>query len=294
MIHMKELKEQISDLKARLDGDKKETRKTTSKRRQRQRPLDDLESDEGINIEIPVGHSTKSSLSPPSPALSADHVQDRTPDPDETEPEFNLPAPLPIAFDATHITSPSHASVASLLNTASTRRAQQIPSHRPVPPPQATNPTLPFPTPSPTSPFLTQHSSSMSDPSPFLAPLQNMSLFGGALNLDLTTSPSQSFDAQNRSPHSADKRDMPAEEAANLLLAFSSPDTLRPSGTTSKLAAATGGRGTERRSTLDSEDFSLDGGLVRDNGEGRANEREGGKASGLGIMGKTARDILRM
>lgn len=83
---------------------------------------------------------------------------------------------------------------------------------------------------------------------------------------------------------------MPPEEAANLLLAFSSPDTLRPSGSTPKMVpVVVGSGGRERRSALESEDFVLDGGVVREGGAGK----EIGSSKGM-MVGKTARDILRM
>lgn len=136
-----------------------------------------------------------------------------------------------------------------------------------MPSSHAANPTLylPFPTPSPTSPFLTYQSSSanssgITEPSPFIAPLNNISLFGGALNLD-----------------SSHKGSMQAEEAANVLLAFSSPDVMRPSmGLTPKMVPVG-----ER---LDDE-FVLDGGVA---------VRSVKVAPGESVVGKTARDILRM
>lgn len=199
--------------------------------------------------------------------------------------------------------------------------AQAVPSTRPAAPPQAQNPTLylPFPTPSPTSPFLTYSTTASSssgppEPSPFLAPLQNinMSLFGGAINLDQpvggggggaggaigsgTDTPllmgKRSYSDETRRSDGADategvevtttttggkargKRDMAPEEVANLLLAISSPDTLRPSnGQTmltpkmipiggpedlASLAGSVARENLKRRSTLESEDFRLD------------------------------------
>jgi len=240
------------------------------------------------------------SKTPPSPSLS--------PDPNETEPECNLPPAFTLAnrqvanvqlgsnhgvhpgTSGTDIKSPGTPTIASLLHTANSdhRQLGRSNGHAGW---QASNPTLylPFPTPSPTSPFLTYHTSSSSsassgppEPSPFLAPLQNISLFGGALNLD------------NNQPDKG--KDMRPEEAANLLLAFSSPDVLRPVAglqMTPKMipvendlavGAATAKR-RERRGTLDSEDFVLDGGLVCGGGKGGARN---------GVIGKTARDILKM
>ncbi|ORX41238.1 hypothetical protein BD324DRAFT_606846 [Kockovaella imperatae] len=166
---------------------------------------------------------------------------------------------------------------------------------RPPPGPQATNPTLylPFPTPSPTSPFLhytastssssSLHTSTGPDPSPFMAPLQGMSLFGGALNLD--TPGEKSLNAKG----------MGAEEAANVLLAFSSPDTLRPTsvGMTPLMTPLLSDSGRARRSTLDGEEFVLDGGLIKSPETKKMlspahNAQQGQK------VGKTARDILRM
>lgn len=220
-----------------------------------------------------------SSKTPPSPSLS--------PDPNETEPETNLPPPYTLSSRASSGSAPT---IASLIHTANTSfQEPKIPS-RPIPGPQAANPTLylPFPTPSPTSPFLTYHTSASSsgssgppEPSPFLAPLQNMSLFGGAINLD-------GIDRQDKA------KDMRPEEAASLLLAFSSPDTLRPvngmgTGLTPKMVpvgqAQAGQR--ERRLTLDSEDFVLDGG-TRTASTGVV----GGQRNT--VIGKTARDILKM
>ena len=202
---------------------------------------------------------TQLSTTPPSPCSS--------PDPNETEPETNLP---PAYTLSTRTHTPT---IASLLQSANDTTLT-----RPIPSSQAPNPTLylPFPTPSPTSPFLTYQnggtssssaSSGPPEPSPFLAPLQGMTLFGGALNLDHKD------------------KDLKAEEAANVLLAFSSPDTLKPMtglNLTPKMIPSGGSR--ERRLTLESEDFVLDGGLRQ---AGRVGARSG-------VTGKTARDILRM
>lgn len=73
---------------------------------------------------------------------------------------------------------------------------------------------------------------------------------------------------------------MPAEEAAKMLLAFSSPDTLRPSAVVTPLM------GPGRRGTLESEEFTLDGGVA-----GMVN---GVVVATGGTVGKTARDILKM
>ena len=76
---------------------------------------------------------------------------------------------------------------------------------------------------------------------------------------------------------------MAPEEAANLLLAFSSPDTLHPSGSTPKTMAVIG---RERRSMSEAEEFVLDGGLVKEDYKSRG--------KGMEVVGKTAREILRM
>ena len=243
------------------------------------------------------------SRTPPSPSLS--------PDPNETEPECNLPPAYTLASRQVanamvrsqsgqggaapggNDSAPGTPTIASLLHTANTDHHRQ-PS-RPAAGPQASNPTLylPFPTPSPTSPFLTYHTSSSSsnssglpEPSPFLAPMQNISLFGGALNLDNS----------QMGHNEKNGKDMRPEEAANLLLAFSSPDVLRPVAglqMTPKMIPVEAGAGVmavgmkrERRGTLDSEEFVLDGGLISGFGKG------GGVRNG--VIGKTARDILKM
>lgn len=75
------------------------------------------------------------------------------------------------------------------------------------------------------------------------------------------------------------------EEAANVLLAFSSPDTLKPSVPNMPgLIPRMNGSMRERRLTLDSEEFVLDGGV-------REGSRNGARS---GVVGKTARDILKM
>ncbi len=312
---MRELKQRIADLEHRLGEEVSNSKVTTIKRPPRRIPSHQLQSsessDDELDVDIPLRQAAKSSICPPSPSLSPEHLHPHDPDETEPEPEPNLRPPLTLASSSsTHSTStnsPTHPSIISLLATASSSHRPQLPAARPAPSPQATNPTLylPFPTPSPTSPFLAYHSTTSHttsstgppEPSPFLAPLQSISLFGGALNLDhQTTSPSQSLGfglgpiPKDLSPHSEKQRDMPPEEAANLLLAFSSPDTLRPSGSTPKMVpVVVGSGGRERRSALESEDFVLDGGVVREGGAGK----EIGSSKGM-MVGKTARDILRM
>lgn len=276
----------------------------------------------------------ETSTTPPSPSSSPDRQPSRTlvplkgsmttnitesPDPNETEAEVNLPPPLTVASrSSSHSSTSSHPSITSLLNSAN-RPAQPPPSSRPAAPPQAANPTLylPFPTPSPTSPFLTYPSGTSSsstststsgptEPSPFMAPLQNFSLFGGAISLDPAVSP-EVRQYHTYHPNASGSRSPPdlsmpppkstregggkavpsSEEAANLLLAFSSPDTLRPVSGGTPVFAPHG----HRRGTLDAEDFSLDGGHAS-GPTGR--RRESQSQWGRPIAGKTARDILRM
>jgi hypothetical protein len=94
-------------------------------------------------------------------------------------------------------------------------------------------------------------------------------------------------------PKGNEKRIPSPEEAANLLLAFSSPDTLRPvHGGTPVFAPALGGR----RATLDSDDFMLDGnGVGRGGGAARGHGHGHGHGQwSRGMVGKTAKDFLRM
>ncbi|WVQ79472.1 hypothetical protein IAT38_001571 [Cryptococcus sp. DSM 104549] len=179
-----------------------------------------------------------------------------------------------------------------------------------------------------------------SEPSPFLPPIPNLGLFGGMLNLDASpqdtfragyaskqgSPPSLSLPESKKvaqphgfgaahagaasgmgvgngkhAPNSKANADMAPEEAANLLLAFSSPDTLRPQSESmmaAMQAQQTAGRG--RRMTLETEEFSLDGGGAAREGEGNgaawsAGEREGGRATEQRpIVGKSVKDILRL
>jgi len=133
-----------------------------------------------------------------------------------------------------------------------------------------------------------------------MAPLQNISLFGGALD---TPSTLDSSDAANRKQPSPPDLAMPppghphrgplaAEEAANLLLAFSSPETLRPSKTGSTPLMSALAMPPGQRRNLDSEDFTLDGGTAKSS---TAYPQQHQNSSGFTPrQGKTARDILRM
>ncbi|WWD20505.1 hypothetical protein CI109_104981 [Kwoniella shandongensis] len=302
---------------------------------------------------FPLPTSKRSPFPTPSPEKPSQSLY--SPDPNETEVEPNLPPPLARAHPRFSSASSSRSgtpldsttsapTVASLLASAQNQNQQfgspQQPHTRPPPPPQANNPIfLPFPAPSPTSPFLHANSSTATsssgstastsstigpvDPSPFLAPLPNVSLFGGIFNLDSgNVSPTDTFkpppqfkqpsppqlslydsksktttitsSAKVSAPISSTKKDdMAAEEAANLLLAFSSPDTLRPQ------QVVVGQR--ERRLTLDGEDFTLDGGVMggRRGSDDRANRSSSvetkSMSGGNGLkVGKSARDILRM
>lgn len=295
--YMKDLRGRIAELESQVSSSIGTTQPTTradpSTRRERGRTTPTTSSTTvNSSPEAPppkvFARPQTASKTPPSPSLS--------PDPNETEPEQNLP---PAYTLSSRPPGQSHTpTIASLLHTANSTinhthnhssEANRHISSRPAPGPQATNPTLylPFPTPSPTSPFLTYHGSSASssnssgppEPSPFLAPLQNISLFGGALNLDAS-----------HGLGTGGKDIKAAEEAANVLLAFSSPDTLKPIvgaglGMTPKMIPALPGGVRERRLTLESEEFVLDGGVAEE-------RRSHGPRSG--VVGKTARDILKM
>lgn len=185
---------------------------------------------------------------------------------------------------------------------------------QPLPPPaRAVNPHihLPFPTPSPTSPFLSYQPSSRSsmsgagsssvstsssmtgppEPSPFLAPLPHIPLFGGALNLDSTPVLPSSNMKKEADPN------MPAEEAANLLLAFSSPDTLRPitgpGQGFSMIQRETSLEGRKRSEGSGSDEWSLDG-PAPERFSVKLGSIQGIGATGARVVGKTARDILMM
>jgi hypothetical protein len=110
-----------------------------------------------------------------------------------------------------------------------------------------------------------------------------MSLFGGALNLDQPVG-GKDGNGNAKQPDPS----MAAEEAANLLLAFSSPDAMRPVnfGNVTPMMAAVTCR--ERRSTLESEEFTLDDGVVGQGASGGVREDV------RMVTGKTASDILKM
>lgn len=292
---MKDLKAEIIELEAKvaaLGGNKKSSGS--------KRPVIQEQKEEHRSKQR---KTTTNSTTPPSPSLSPERqprqsLVSESPDPNETESEAGLPPPLTVASR-----SSSHPSITSLLNSSNHAQSQYM--HRPAPPPEATNPTLylPFPTPSPTSPFLTYSASNAStstqamEPSPFIAPLNNFSLFGGAIPFD-PNSPEVTM-AMSRAPpelsmpppkgrDEKEKRIPSPEEAANLLLAFSSPDTLRPvHGGTPVFAPA----GVGRRGTLDSDDFMLDGGGF---GRGGGQSARGHGQWSRGMVGKTAKDFLRM
>lgn len=317
VVHMRDLNRQIAELESRLGshGGSSVGGTTKLKLKPPRPPIESVDKSSDEDMEDPgpapprkiqskpSGRKSITS-SPPTPSLSPEDgqpIDPLSPNPNETEAESNLPPPLTLAgsrsSDHTRPTQtnspPQPPSITSLLATAQTmhRQSPAIPLSRPAAPPQAANPTLylPFPTPSPTSPFLNYASGSSStsfsappEPSPFLAPLQNMSLFGGALTFDTP------HEGKNHSPCDQSNPAVPAEEAANLLLAFSSPDTMHPIGGMPLMAAvgngANGGR--ERRSTLESDEFTLDGG-------GKSARLEM-RAGGTVVVGKTASDILKM
>lgn len=310
--HMRELKRHVSDLELQLGS-------SNGSKRRRQSTSDesmDVDTDEPRSLPPPQRRSPpKHSSSPPSPSMTppSRHTVLATPDPNETEDEQNLPPPLALASrdrdrdrdrisdegsrtshtSHTSTASPHPPSISSLLSSAQppSRTSQSRPAASP-------NIYLPFPTPSPTSPFLSYHPSNAStassatgppEPSPFLAPMQNISLFDGQLNASPLTGPLKPSPPESRRPLEGDKHDMGAEEAASLLLAISSPDTLRPTGSTGNtpLMSAVAHRGLERRLTLDAEEFTLDGGVARSAEHVRVYGR-------VQTQGKTARDILRM
>ena len=305
--HMRELKTRVQELEEREEsgtgtGQRRKVRRSEESGSAYEPDDEAVESygPRGSTPRVAPGPSRSHSSKKPTRPTSTPGLQPGlktptppTPDPDETESEPpHLSPKLPTH---SHSISPQPPSITSILS-------------RPLAPPNAPNPTLylPFPTPSPTSPFLTypntttsSSSSGPPEPSPFLAPLTNMSLFNGALDLksfDERDESSMSM-SPNASMNLVSSKTMPPEEAANLLLAFSSPDTLRPVSSVSVMGAAYhansngngGGTGaaSARRSTLESEEFTLDGGVAtKDVAVGMGME--------VGVMGKTARDILKM
>lgn len=101
--------------------------------------------------------------------------------------------------------------------------------------------------------------------------------------------------------------EMLPEEAANLLLAFSSPETLRPLGDGSVVPLGIGhgygqGQGQIRRTV---EEFSLDSGVAVGSESGRQGKTGKGRevssvktmgltSKGCSVVGKSVRDILKM
>lgn len=327
---MRELKAQVEDMQSRLSGLSSAGPKAYKKRR----PSHDDDVDMDDHDDSPprrpahtpvqpqhggsyMARKPAASSTPPSPSVTPPLHHTTvlsSPDPNETEPEFDLPPPLTMASkrvsqddtsSSARTASPHPPSIASLLASSaqSQRSSAGASTTRPSAGPSP-NIYLPFPTPSPTSPFLTYHPSSAStassttgppEPSPFMAPLQNISLFGGAL--DSSASPYEGPTSGKQPsppdlvmppPSSANGRDMAPEEAANLLLAISSPDTLHPTrtGTTPLMSAVSG-----RSRALESEDFTLDGGVATATHRTTVKIEHGQKYR---PQGKTARDILRM
>ncbi|ODO07121.1 hypothetical protein I350_04491 [Cryptococcus amylolentus CBS 6273] len=205
VIHMKNLKRQLVMLESQL-GVSLPSNTTTSR-----------SSSHQAETSAPEFPSHKTSPYPsPSPDKSHAPI---SPDPNETEPESNLPPPLTRAssrpVQKKRSTSGDYLS-SPLLNT--TTKPQPQPTSRPPPPATKSNPIfLPFPAPSPTSPFLQPHSHppsyahtdtpglstgtsatgstggmSGSEPSPFLA-ATGLSLFGGMVNVG--ESPANTFRA---------------------------------------------------------------------------------------------------
>ena len=321
VLHMRELKARIVELESAMQSSSSSSNDAGAGRKKARQYVPKADKDDHDAAVMPVLEvvkqaqpTRKSTTTPPSPSPS---------------PEQSYSAPLSrhTSADAPPLgsgsgsrngtNSPQQPSIASLLSQAhpSQRSSPAAQPTRPPAPPQAANPTLylPFPTPSPTSPFLMYPGSSNTsttatsatgppEPSPFLAPLQHFSLFGGAIALDTPTSP-EVKKSHSPSDHEGTakaasgeqkKGDMRAEEAANLLLAFSSPDVMRPTGglglgVTTTANGVSGKDEKQRRMTLDNEDFMLDGGTAK---VSKGYEAFIGQAEGM--VGKTARDILRM
>lgn len=266
--------------------------------------------------------------SPPSPSLSPPgtdaprithkertrHYPVKGRDPDETESDPGMRGAMERSVSGTSSTHSPPVRTRPHPPYPMFAHNPPLPS-QPLPPPaRAVNPHihLPFPTPSPTSPFLSYHPSSRPaasgpssssafsittsvtgppEPSPFLAPLPHIPLFGGALNLEATPAMPATDAKRETDPN------MQAEEAANLLLAFSSPDTLRPltgpGQGFSTIQSQTSVEGRKRSEGSGSEEWSLDGPAPE-----RVSVNLGTVASmslmGASVVGKTARDILMM
>ncbi|KLT40263.1 hypothetical protein CC85DRAFT_304309 [Cutaneotrichosporon oleaginosum] len=300
--HMRELKRRIADLEADAEA------ASATKRRRHSTTTEESSMDvdsprERVEEYRRVPHDrphrawrpspVKPSSSPPSPSMTP--PLRTAADPNETEDEANLPPPLTLASrsrsDESHSsqtrTSGSHStasphppSISSLLSSTQPPRTQTSTSRAPP-----RDIYLPFPTPSPTSPFLSYPSNTSTassatgpaEPSPFLAPLQNIALFDGALPSPLT--------GPRRLSPPEKRGEMNTEDAAHVLLAISSPDTLRPTASSGNTPLMNVHRGLERRLTLEAEEFMLDGGVAR-SGDMRIARHH--------TQGKTARDILRM
>lgn len=315
--HMRELKAQVAELeremrRSRSSRSMASTHTSASERDSREsresRDADvEMESDSGSNTRDPLWRAEERSRerlqdryaraaayahphkrSPPSPSVTPPSRRSSLqPDPNETEPESDLPPPLTLASRVSESSSgrtasPHPPTIASLLSNSSQPSASAPRRTAPSP-----NIYLPFPTPSPTSPFLTYHGGSSAstassvtgppEPSPFMAPVQNTPLFSG-LSLDGVK------EERRRSPPDLSmpppRREMGTEEAANLLLAFSSPET-RPfsTGSTPLMGAVVKEDGVKG--------FTLDGGTLENY------KVVSGKKS-QAPKGKTAREFLRM
>lgn len=312
VVHMRELKAQVADLERAMRSrtashsashSMASTRSVDRESRESRDGDVEMESDSGSardhresawreqrERERYRAYAMPQKRSPPSPSVTPPSRRSSLqPDPNETEPESDLPPPLTLASRVSESSSgrtasPHPPTIASLLSNSS--QPSSAAPRRAAPSP---NIYLPFPTPSPTSPFLTYHggsnastSSSVTgppEPSPFMAPVQSTPLFGG-LSLD------SSKDEKRRSPPDLSmpppKREIGTEEAANLLLAFSSPET-RPfsTGSTPLMGAVVKEDGVKG--------FTLDGGPVTTLENYKV---VSGKNSGAKV--KTARDLLRM
>lgn len=315
VLHMRALKARIGELESSVQsgsGSSNDSGAVRKKARPHE-PKAERHDVAVISERQPILSSSttrKSTTTPPSPSLSPDQSQSA---PLSRHTSADAPAIASGRGSRNGTDSPQQPSIASLLSHAhpSQRPSPASQPTRPAAPPQAANPTLylPFPTPSPTSPFLTYPGSNTSttatsvtgppEPSPFLAPLQHFSLFGGAISLDTPTSPEvkkspSDHEGTAKIAPGEKKGDMRAEEAANLLLAFSSPDVMRPTGglglaMTTTSNGFSGKEERQRRMTLETEDFTLDGGTAKVT---KGYDAFLGQTEGM--VGKTARDILRM